>query len=77
MPEEFVPWSQIRKELNAILRHEWGVLAKDIHAVEALAGTVNDSDGDGVRLLKNAKRPLVEIAIITANFHLSTGINPC
>jgi hypothetical protein len=56
MPEEFVPWSQVRKELNAILKLEWGILAKDIHAVEALAGTVNDSDGDGGEALEKCEK---------------------
>jgi hypothetical protein len=43
MPDKFVPWATIRREMNASIRREHGILAKSVHTVEGLAG---DPDGD-------------------------------
>ena len=55
MPEAFVAWSVIRREIHASLRREHGVLAKDVHAIEAFAGII-DGDTDGGQGLQLCNR---------------------
>lgn len=52
MPEHFVTWATIRREIHASVRRKHGILAKDVHDIECLAGAVDgDTDGGhGMRL---------------------------
>lgn len=50
MPEKFVPWTTIRKEIMASIRRTHGIRAKGVHAIEALAGEIGgDRDGGKAR----------------------------
>ncbi len=47
MPERFVPWNMIRREINAALRRTYGTGSLHVHDVEALAGLPGGDEDDG------------------------------
>lgn len=52
MPEGFVRWDVIRTAINAMMRRDYGVLAKNIHLIEGFAGgAYDDPDTDGGQAL--------------------------
>lgn len=69
MPEHHVRWSTVRREIHAMMRREHGIRAKDIHAVEALAGDV-DGDTDGGETAEICRRAFAGDRMTLAAFDL-------
>lgn len=52
MPGAFVRWTVIRTALHAMLRKHYGVLAKNLHGVEGIAGSPDGDTDDGASLMR-------------------------
>jgi hypothetical protein len=69
MPEGFVAWRTVRPAVNEMMRREHGVLAKNIHSIEGLAGDP-EGDGDHGESLDVAGRAFAGDLMTMRRFHL-------
>lgn len=69
MPEHFVPWNLIRREINASLRRSYGTRSVNVHDVEALAGLPGGDEDDG-HTLRLCERGFVGDPDVLAAFAL-------
>lgn len=71
-PDRFIPWRDHRRAILAALRDTCATPARDVHAIEGLAGSpyeADDADADAVRLLARAREAAADFL---PSFHIFT-----
>ncbi len=70
-PDEFVRWVDLRRAILTALRQDFGLRARDVHAIEGLAGyAYQPDDADSVRFAARVDRGLAGDPEPVAGFHL-------